>query len=660
MSYGARPEDWLNFDIGLGLGEYLLPVVSNPHAPVSPRSALKQLGKVPSLYNSARHVVGIPNWTQHKATSAELNRWGSEPDYGICARMALLRAVDGDITDPILAKEIENVILAYAPGAPVRRRANSSKFLVPFIIQGGPYPKRVLKTRSGIIEFLADSQQAVLCGTHSSGARYEGLENVDSFPELSINKFNVLWQILTDAFAVEEPSESSLRNPPSAEGVAAMDDATATYLYEAGHVTGTGKENQLFIQCPFSDEHSDPGAPDGTSTAYLPAGNRGYQQGHFSCLHAHCANRSDEEFLDAYGIRAADFDIIQLTPEEENVSKAKTTNRFKLYRYSDFANREPPGYIIKDVLPRAEFGIMYGASTAGKSFVALDMAFAIARASLWNGRETTKGRVVYIAAEGAGSFSKRIKAYMLENNISGELPFDIIADSPNFFLKDDALELAKAIGKADVIFDDTLAQTSVGANENSAEDVAKILYNIKGIHRATGALVMPLHHEGKDENKGARGSTSLRAGADVEIRISRVGADRAIEVTKQKDGEDGLRFGFTLKTVQIDMDNSSCVVEYVPLQNRAAVRFRKMRVWQIKTFEALDHFGDNNKPALQEEIMKHMLANCIARDLGTDEKGKLRPDRRRDEIVREFKTLIAAGEIAIRNGIVSRPLESGE
>ena len=50
-TWGASPDDWDHFDIILGLGADLLPVVSNPSAVVSKRSTIRALGKVPSLYN---------------------------------------------------------------------------------------------------------------------------------------------------------------------------------------------------------------------------------------------------------------------------------------------------------------------------------------------------------------------------------------------------------------------------------------------------------------------------------------------------------------------------------------------------------------------------------------------------------------------------------
>ena len=299
--YGANESDWFNFDVCLGLGEFLLPVVSNPRATISPKSSLKQIGKVPSVYNLYRQIVGIKDWTRHKTTSAEIDKWSKEPDYGICVRMGLLRALDGDITDQVLAHEIEALILDHIPGAPVRRRSNSPKFLIPFIVYGKEFPKRVLKAKDGMIEFLADRQQGVLIGTHPSGVRYEGLENVDSFPELTPDAFESLWQALVEKYAIEPPAEGSLRKNPSTNRQdairAAMRDPVVQFLEDNGHVIGLGGEAQIFLRCPFSSGHTDPNAPDGTSTAYLPAGTRDYQQGHFRCLHASCAQREDSDFL---------------------------------------------------------------------------------------------------------------------------------------------------------------------------------------------------------------------------------------------------------------------------------------------------------------------------------------------------------------------------
>jgi len=146
-----------------------------------------------------------------------------------------------------------------------------------------------------------------------------------------------------------------------------------------------------------------------------------------------------------------------------------------------------------------------------------------------------------------------------------ELPLDIVTDVPNMLLKDDALGLARAIGKCDVVIVDTWAQVTPGANENAGEDMGRALAHCKGIHRATGAVVVLVHHSGKDASKGARGWSGLRAAADAELEVTRVGAGRMLRTSKQKDGDDDQAWGFGLDIVTIGMDEdgdpiTSCVV----------------------------------------------------------------------------------------------------
>lgn len=120
----------------------------------------------------------------------------------------------------------------------------------------------------------------------------------------------------------------------------------------------------------------------------------------------------------------------------------------------------------------------------------------------------------------------------------------------------------------DVIVVDTMSAVTPGANENSAEDVGKLLQHCKYLHRKTGALVILIHHSGKDATRGARGWSGLRAAADAEIEITRNGDYRAATITKMKDGSDSESFSFKLKVIQLGVnaegeEESSCVIEHV-------------------------------------------------------------------------------------------------
>lgn len=120
----------------------------------------------------------------------------------------------------------------------------------------------------------------------------------------------------------------------------------------------------------------------------------------------------------------------------------------------------------------------------------------------------------------------------------------------------------------DVVVIDTMAAVTPGGNENSSETVGKLLEHCKFIHRKTGALVILIHHSGKDATKGARGWSGLRAAADAEMEVTRNGDYRSVRMSKLKDSTDGTEFGFKLKVVPLGVDadgeeESSCMVEHV-------------------------------------------------------------------------------------------------
>jgi RecA/RadA recombinase len=262
-----------------------------------------------------------------------------------------------------------------------------------------------------------------------------------------------------------------------------------------------------------------------------------------------------------------EFDIIaQATASEASNDVVKKQQRFEVLSLSEFTSKPAPQYIVKGVLPKAELVVLYGESGSGKTFMALDMVMAIVTGSPWRGRKTKQGRCVYIAAEGAGGFRNRVQAYVSDKQLDmAALDMGVIHAAPNFLLKEDALDVARSIGKASVIVVDTWAQTTPGGNENSGEDMGKALAHCKGLHRATGAVVILVHHAGKDASKGARGWSGLRAAADAELEVVRSGDARAMRLSKQKDGEDNTVWGFKLETVNIGIDEddeaiTSCVI----------------------------------------------------------------------------------------------------
>jgi hypothetical protein len=190
--------------------------------------------------------------------------------------------------------------------------------------------------------------------------------------------------------------------------------------------------------------------------------------------------------------------------------------------------------------------------------------------------------VAYVAAEGADGFRKRLAAYAQHHKVDlTQVPVSVLNGAPNLMLLEDAKDLAAGVlaaGDTSVIVVDTLAQTTPGANENAGEDMGKALGHCKRLHELTGALVVLIHHSGKDQTKGARGWSGLRAAADAEIEVVRTeSGQRALRLSKAKDGEDGLEWGFALDVVQVGVDEdlepvTSCVVAEAELQGVRLLR----------------------------------------------------------------------------------------
>lgn len=317
--WGAEPSDWTLFAETLGLCRDLLPVVSVPGAQIAEGSTLKDLGKTPSLYNKDGEVVGIGKWTSRETTPADIEKWSKEDHYGICLQTRGVRALDIDVPDMAKASAITTFIRDFLEESlPTRFRNNSGKCLLAFHLPGD-MPKRILRVDGGIIEFLATGQQFIVAGTHPSGERYvwEWL-HYDNFPTIFLETFDNLWYALELEFGTAASHTGGLRKK-SVNEQDVVTDKVAQFLEEHDHVLEFGPEGQAHIECPFSAQHTTDSAVSATS--YFPAGSRGYERGHFVCLHAHCADRTDAEFLDAYGYRVSGFDLVDMGTSDDGEVK---------------------------------------------------------------------------------------------------------------------------------------------------------------------------------------------------------------------------------------------------------------------------------------------------------------------------------------------------
>jgi hypothetical protein len=306
---GATPSEWKAF-VDLGLTSELLPVVSDTSLPVSPRSSLKEIGKVPSTINRLGQIVGLPEWTGKQATDREVAKWSSTPELGVCLNTRRYRAVDIDIADKAEAERVATMVEMVLGPLPRRTRPNSGKMVLLFEMEG-VFPKRRLATSHGLIEFLGNGNQCVLAGTHPSGVRYEWLDGLPKeIPTVTPAEFEPLWGVIVAAFGLKgehhvDKAPVALEKPRRSDDI---DDEVVDYLEREGHVTGYAPDGKVFVRCPWKGLHSSDNGP--SETTWLPRGVGGGARGHFKCMHTGHGNKTDDQFLHEIGFFNDQFEIV--------------------------------------------------------------------------------------------------------------------------------------------------------------------------------------------------------------------------------------------------------------------------------------------------------------------------------------------------------------
>ncbi len=258
-------------------------------------------------------------------------------------------------------------------------------------------------------------------------------------------------------------------------------------------------------------------------------------------------------------------------------------SRFRLQNANAVASLEPIKWRIKGVLPQNGIGAIYGASGTGKSFLAFDMAAAVAAGKPWFGLRTTACPVTICALEAPAGQPARIAAYGIRHGeISDGVRF--LTQPFNLLDKQDAADLATAIRQSGarhgIIIIDTLNRAAPGIDENSSSDMGNVIAATSELQRQVGGMVILVHHSGKDATKGMRGHSSLFAALDCAIEVTRSGDRREWKVDKAKDGEDGKAYPFRLDVVEVGINEdhdlvTSCVIQ-PEQQAGAAVRAVRM------------------------------------------------------------------------------------
>ena len=244
-----------------------------------------------------------------------------------------------------------------------------------------------------------------------------------------------------------------------------------------------------------------------------------------------------------------------------------------------------PSWIIKGVMPSDSIGVLFGPSSGGKSFAAIDMALCIASGRDWHGRKLKRqGCVIYVCGEGQQGIANRFRAWEQHHGVSIDnlpilittVPVRMLDREAKQALIDAVTEAAAQLGMdATAIFIDTLNRNFGDGDENSTKDMTSFVDAVTDLHKATCATVLIVHHTGLTDADRARGNGSLKNACDFEIKhgvLSQEGDPEKVFSligNKMKDGSEMPQTSFKLVFVPLGVDEDgdeygSCVIEQVP------------------------------------------------------------------------------------------------
>jgi putative DNA primase/helicase len=257
--------------------------------------------------------------------------------------------------------------------------------------------------------------------------------------------------------------------------------------------------------------------------------------------------------------------IDKSTPVVERTTLAQPffNSRYKLISAPDFAKRPATDWRIKGVFPKTGLACVYGDSGSGKSFLCLDMAFAISTGSDWFDHPVKSAPVVYLALEASTGLVQRLNAW--KQHTGQELPSTCQIIDDDFDLTDPkhVEQLAAILPPNCVIFIDTLNRASPHADENSSKEMGAILRGAECLQRSTNGLVVLIHHTGKNASAGPRGHSSLYAALDSCMLVKRLSISHSWQMLKVKDDQVGKVYFLKLEALTFNLNNeeiTSCTV----------------------------------------------------------------------------------------------------
>lgn len=342
---------------------------------------------------------------------------------------------------------------------------------------------------------------------------------------------------------------------------------------------------------------------------------------HFSQLSRLCLELmkqapNAEIYRGSYGVNAESWGgLTEALSAEIPCKTERTVAGFPLiFGYEGFDNQN--SYLLKGLLPTNSMCSIYGPSGSFKSFVAVSIACHVSMGKEWDGKHVEQGSVLYIVGEGGAGVARRFRAWADEYNGGRDIPNIARIPMPVFMADDQQVGLLSIATErvkqqtglpVKLIVIDTVARCFGAGDENRATDMGAFIKGCDLIKSLTGATVLLIHHTGKSEENGARGSSALRAALDVELLVKREDSESqavTITCTKMKDDEEAAKQSYDLKRHIVCYDDDGVEVTSLVVIDRG----REPVVPGDKELDTVGNLSSNHKAMYQ--AIKTLWETC--------------------------------------------------
>lgn len=245
------------------------------------------------------------------------------------------------------------------------------------------------------------------------------------------------------------------------------------------------------------------------------------------------------------------------------VAAANFSPKFVFERANDHVPSMKSNHVIRNLCQKSEVGIMVAPSNVGKTALAVALGSHVVQGKPVLSMPTCKGVVVHVCGEGGNAVKDRISVSLAgEEGASDYLVIKKRIDLGDAgeimeFIRDLRAYLGETGDDLSLVIFDTFIHSIGDLNENSSVDMSTAIAGAQEIAEAFEAHVLLVHHTGREEERGGRGSSAIRSNVDSEftIKADPESNEAVLTTTKQRNLENGLRFSYALRKKLLGYDD---------------------------------------------------------------------------------------------------------